>query len=70
MAKTKRQLDAEIAAALLLSEPLSCSNCGGGLDGDDLAYGLVCPDCGIRVAGPFDSSDDVPSYKSIIKKWQ
>lgn len=44
---------------------LTCDNCGGGLDGSDLAYGLVCPPCGVRVAGPFTSANDVPEYESV-----
>ena len=47
---------------------LTCPECDGGLDGTDLAYGLVCPHCGIRVAGPFTDDHDVPAYISIYEK--
>lgn len=39
-----------------------CPQCSGPLDGSDLAYGLVCNACGIRVAGPFTDANDVPDY--------
>lgn len=42
---------------------LCCEDCGGGLDASDLAYGLVCPACGVRVAGPFTEASEVPAYK-------
>ncbi|HSX22280.1 MAG TPA: hypothetical protein VLE97_05845 [Gaiellaceae bacterium] len=45
------------------SKPLACENCGGGLVLEDPSYGLVCPACGIRVAGPFESGHDIPDYK-------
>lgn len=45
--------------------PLCCSNCGGGLDGSDLRYGLICPVCNVRAAGPFDDASDVPDYKPV-----
>lgn len=50
------------AVAVAKPAPLRCANCDGGLDGSDLAYGLVCHTCGVRVAGPFTSANDVPEY--------
>ena len=40
----------------------ACPNCDGGLVLED-TYGLVCPACEIRVAGPFESGDEIPDYK-------
>jgi predicted metal-dependent hydrolase len=40
----------------------ACPNCDGGLVLED-TYGLVCPACEARVAGPFESADEVPDYK-------
>jgi len=44
---------------------LTCGECGGGLDASDLAYGLVCPVCDVRVAGPFTDAHDIPDYESV-----
>lgn len=68
MPKTRKELDRDIEAFLgpataPQSSPMTCDNCGGGLDGSDLSYGLVCPPCGVRVAGPFVDAHDVPDYK-------
>lgn len=41
---------------------LTCENCDGGLVLED-SYGLVCPACEVRVAGPFESGHEVPDYK-------
>ena len=41
----------------------ACPNCDGGLVLEDPAYGLVCPACEIRVAGPFESGHEIPDYK-------
>lgn len=43
----------------------TCPQCDGGLDGSDLNYGLVCPACCVRVAGPFATVHDVPEYKTF-----
>jgi len=42
-------------------ERLTCENCDGGLALED-RYGLVCPACEVRVAGPFESAHDIPDY--------
>jgi hypothetical protein len=47
---------------------LTCDSCGGGLDGSDLAYGLVCNPCGVRVAGPFEDTGEVPDYESVAEQ--
>lgn len=41
---------------------LTCENCDGGLVLEDPSYGLVCPACEVRVAGPFESGHDIPDY--------
>jgi hypothetical protein len=41
---------------------LRCPNCDGGLTIEDYAYGLICPRCQIRIAGPFESGHDIPDY--------
>lgn len=41
---------------------LRCPNCEGGLHLDDPSYGLTCPRCQIRVAGPFESAHEIPDY--------
>ena len=46
-------------------QPLRCLNCEGGLRLDDPAYGLTCPRCEIRVAGPFESGHDIPDYVPV-----
>ena len=43
-------------------KPMRCPNCEGGLYLDDPSYGLTCPRCEIRVAGPFESGHDIPEY--------
>lgn len=43
-------------------QPLRCANCGGGLLLEDPSYGLTCPRCGVRVAGPFESAHEIPDY--------
>jgi len=43
-------------------QPMRCPNCEGGLYLDDPSYGLTCPRCGIRVAGPFESAHEIPDY--------
>lgn len=48
--------------------PIRCPQCEGGLDGSDLAYGLVCPSCSIRVAGPFADNDQVPDYTPVASR--
>lgn len=40
----------------------TCPSCGGGLTLEDPSYGLVCPTCEARVAGPFESAHDIPDY--------
>lgn len=44
------------------SKPMRCPSCEGGLYLDDPSYGLTCPRCGIRVAGPFESAHEIPEY--------
>lgn len=46
---------------------LKCPECDGGLTMDDPWYGLTCDACGIKVAGPFDSANDIPPYKRAKK---
>ena len=41
---------------------LTCANCGGGLRLEDPSYGLTCPRCQIRVAGPFTNANEIPDY--------
>jgi transcription elongation factor Elf1 len=41
----------------------TCPNCDGGLRLEDPSYGLVCQACEIRVAGPFESANDIPDYQ-------
>lgn len=43
-------------------QPMRCPNCDGGLLLEDPSYGLTCPRCEIRVAGPFESAHDIPDY--------
>lgn len=43
-------------------KPMRCPNCEGGLYLEDPSYGLTCPRCEIRVAGPFESAHDIPEY--------
>lgn len=50
------------------AKQLRCGECDGPLDGSDLAYGLVCNACGIRVAGPFADAQDVPDYLPELVK--
>jgi hypothetical protein len=47
---------------------LTCSNCDGPLTMEDPAYGLVCPKCNVRVAGPFETADEVPDYVSAYER--
>jgi hypothetical protein len=45
---------------------------GWGLTLEGPSYGLVCPACGVRVAGPFESAHDIPDYaphESVPKQW-
>jgi hypothetical protein len=44
-------------------KPLCCGQCGGGLALEDPSYGLTCDVCEVRVAGPFESADDIPDFK-------
>ena len=44
------------------TKPLTCANCGGGLRLEDPSYGLTCPRCQIRVAGPFTNANEIPDY--------
>lgn len=44
------------------TKPLRCPSCEGGLYLDDPSYGLTCPRCEIRVAGPFESAHEIPEY--------
>lgn len=41
---------------------MRCPSCDGGLLLDDPSYGLTCPRCEIRVAGPFESAHEIPDY--------
>lgn len=43
-------------------KPMCCPNCEGGLVLEDPSYGLTCPRCEIRVAGPFTSGHEIPEY--------
>lgn len=40
----------------------TCPQCGGGLYLEDPSYGLVCPACEVRVAGPFTEANEIPDY--------
>ncbi len=48
---------------------LTCENCGGGLYLEDPSYGLVCPKCEIRVAGPFEDASEIPDYVPAKRRW-
>ena len=45
---------------------LTCENCDGGLVLEDPSYGIVCPTCEVRVAGPFESAHDIPDYVPAV----
>jgi predicted metal-dependent hydrolase len=71
--KSPRQLQREVddflrgygmrGHARKTEKKFACPNCDGGLVLEDPSYGLVCPACEIRVAGPFSSADEIPDYK-------
>jgi hypothetical protein len=70
--KSARQLQREVDVFLRgygargharkTEKKFACPNCDGGLVLED-TYGLVCPACEIRVAGPFTDADEIPDYK-------